>query len=386
MDLILQTLVLATLSLLVILTVALIGHKERSPIDNRYLVALLSVNVLLLARAALAFAGMPLASSPWISLVVYALFALIPGLLYAWARSAARTPPISFNRSEVYAILPGIVVFAWLSVSFVVRSNGLSGSGSFASAVPAVTLSQRLLFLVVLHAAFVVLYVAARRSVGQIRDSHRRSATIIHNVFGAHWLMSGLSSATALFAVSPAIVTAFEILSIALLFAFGAVVAAKGIRGLLELHDGESPANGSVSSSPDQVEAAPSYASSPLSAADALILVDRLERYVQHEEAFLNPTLTVDDVANAIEVTSRSISQVLSVSLGTNFPEYVNRLRVERAKILLHDPSRADDTILTILHDAGFNSKSAFNRVFKELTGQTPSGYRRMTRSPHEIF
>ena len=74
---------------------------------------------------------------------------------------------------------------------------------------------------------------------------------------------------------------------------------------------------------------------------------------------------------------ARDLSQALNGVLGVSFSDFVNGYRVDEAKRLLRDPARQDDTILAVLYDAGFNSKSAFNRVFKLRTGETPSSYRR---------
>jgi AraC-like DNA-binding protein len=53
------------------------------------------------------------------------------------------------------------------------------------------------------------------------------------------------------------------------------------------------------------------------------------------------------------------------------------RVRVEKAKTLLLDPNRR---VSEIAYDIGFQSLTHFNRVFKAITGQSPSGYRLKAR------
>jgi AraC-like DNA-binding protein len=66
--------------------------------------------------------------------------------------------------------------------------------------------------------------------------------------------------------------------------------------------------------------------------------------------------------------------------LGVNFYDLVNKYRVEEAKQLLTDPRYDRYTILRVASDAGFNSKTTFNAVFRKFTGVTPSYYRTTCR------
>lgn len=62
---------------------------------------------------------------------------------------------------------------------------------------------------------------------------------------------------------------------------------------------------------------------------------------------------------------------------GCNFFEFVSSYRVQEAKRRLADPSDTS-SILQVMYDSGFNSKSVFNTAFKNNTGLTPSDFRRM--------
>lgn len=113
--------------------------------------------------------------------------------------------------------------------------------------------------------------------------------------------------------------------------------------------------------------------------ADQEVLValgQRAVRFMESERLFLNPELQRSDVAELLGISDHRLSQVVSQALDTNFHAFVNAYRVREAQRLLGDPAAKAFTLLSIGHDAGFNSKSSFNRVFKEVVGETPSAYR----------
>lgn len=59
-----------------------------------------------------------------------------------------------------------------------------------------------------------------------------------------------------------------------------------------------------------------------------------------------------------------------------NFYDLVNSYRVEEAKRLLLDPKNSNYTILSVGFEAGFNSKTTFNTVFKKFTGLSPTEFK----------
>ena len=101
------------------------------------------------------------------------------------------------------------------------------------------------------------------------------------------------------------------------------------------------------------------------------ILID----YMESRKPYLNPALTLGDLARALKIPPHTVSQVLSLRLKENFYNFINRYRIEESKRFLSDPSTQKKTILEILYEAGFNSKAAFNMAFKKHTGMTPTEY-----------
>lgn len=103
----------------------------------------------------------------------------------------------------------------------------------------------------------------------------------------------------------------------------------------------------------------------------------KLKRYMLDEKPFLDPALTIQDISNAMNVPVRELSVLINHQLGHHFYDFVNTYRIENAKKILQDPSKSKVTILEILYEVGFNSKSSFNTAFKKHTGNTPTEYRK---------
>ena len=123
------------------------------------------------------------------------------------------------------------------------------------------------------------------------------------------------------------------------------------------------------------------YIHSSLTQPDKDRYLKRLQSYMREEKSFLNPSLTINELSRKISVSPRDLSQIINESLGVNFFDFVNSYRVEEAKRYLADSSNHNKNILDILFDAGFNTKSVFNRVFKKHTGMTPSDFRKANPS-----
>jgi|GEM_PF-7134146 len=101
----------------------------------------------------------------------------------------------------------------------------------------------------------------------------------------------------------------------------------------------------------------------------------RLVDYVETERPFLNSELTLASLSNQVAMTPRELSELLNTSLGLHFFDFINGHRIEYAQdLLLQHPSQS---ILDILLESGFNSKSSFNTAFKKKVGITPSAFRK---------
>jgi AraC-like DNA-binding protein len=103
----------------------------------------------------------------------------------------------------------------------------------------------------------------------------------------------------------------------------------------------------------------------------------KLKKYMLEEKPFLNPSLTIQDLSADIEVPTRELSVLINHQLGQHFYDFVNTYRIENAMTILKDTTKSKVTVLEILYEVGFNSKSSFNTAFKKHTGFTPTNYRK---------
>jgi AraC-like DNA-binding protein len=102
---------------------------------------------------------------------------------------------------------------------------------------------------------------------------------------------------------------------------------------------------------------------------------------MEEEKPYLNPNLTLNDLSNKLGISNHNLSEILNTHLKQNFFDFVNQYRVEEVKKYLADEGNDHLTLLSIAFDAGFNSKSGFNAIFKKYIHVTPSEYRQRMRA-----
>ena len=102
---------------------------------------------------------------------------------------------------------------------------------------------------------------------------------------------------------------------------------------------------------------------------------DRLFNLMKQEHPYLNPKLTLRELAKELELSPNQLSQLLNEGVGQNFAAFVNSFRLETFKDKATDPQLAHYSILGLALESGFNSKSVFNAFFKKSMGITPSAY-----------
>lgn len=108
---------------------------------------------------------------------------------------------------------------------------------------------------------------------------------------------------------------------------------------------------------------------------ESRVLSQRLDDYMEEEEPYLNPKLTLRSLAELIQTHPNKLSWLLNASFGRNFNEFVNRYRVDRFISLAQDPENSKISLLGLAYESGFNSKTVFNASFKKEKGMTPKQY-----------
>lgn len=109
--------------------------------------------------------------------------------------------------------------------------------------------------------------------------------------------------------------------------------------------------------------------------------INALNHLLLHEKMYLDSNLTLEKVAEHLQLSPSYLSRIIHNDLSTSFPDYLNSLRVNEAKSYLQNPEFSNYTITAIGLEAGFNSKSSFYEVFKKATGKTPFSYKKERRT-----
>jgi len=123
--------------------------------------------------------------------------------------------------------------------------------------------------------------------------------------------------------------------------------------------------------------ARPSASDDSLDAGDRLILT-KLETLMAEGQAWKREGLTIGALADEVGAPEHKLRRLINDHLGfRNFAAFVNARRIDAAKARLADPAQARESVSTIAFDLGFGSLGPFNRAFKEVTGQTPTEWRR---------
>lgn len=111
--------------------------------------------------------------------------------------------------------------------------------------------------------------------------------------------------------------------------------------------------------------------------------VNKLNEYIDAEEPYLNPSITLRLLAQHVDIHPNHLSWVLNQCIGQNFNEFINHLRIEHFKKIAVDPSNAHISLLGLAYESGFNSKTVFNTHFKKVVGMTPSHFLKSQKKGH---
>jgi adenylate cyclase len=124
-----------------------------------------------------------------------------------------------------------------------------------------------------------------------------------------------------------------------------------------------------------QTRIAPSKAL--MSATEIDMVLEMLEKGIKEEKWFQNPSLSLRELAENVNINSNKLSWLLNERIGQNFNEYINSLRLENFKENALNPANSHLTLLALAYESGFNSKSVFNSFFKKIEGMTPKTWLR---------
>lgn len=106
-------------------------------------------------------------------------------------------------------------------------------------------------------------------------------------------------------------------------------------------------------------------------------LWQKMDQSVRQKQLYRDCDLNLDQLALQTEINKYQISEMLNAYKHKPFYRYINEYRIEYFKNIVEKAIEKDENInfLSFAYEAGFKSKSSFNRYFKEIIGKTPSEY-----------
>lgn len=107
---------------------------------------------------------------------------------------------------------------------------------------------------------------------------------------------------------------------------------------------------------------------------EAQELMPKLQYLLVEQELYKEPELNLQRLARKCGVPARRVSRAVNLLTEQNVSQWVNEQRVKAACDLLKS---SDETVTTVMHTVGFMTKSNFNREFKRIMGDSPSGWRK---------
>jgi len=117
------------------------------------------------------------------------------------------------------------------------------------------------------------------------------------------------------------------------------------------------------------------YRLSKLSNQDLEDLKTRLDSIMLEKKPYLNQKLLKKELADLLGVSNPELARLLNENIGMNFFEYVNYYRIKEFIELTNTEKGKQLTFFGLAQEAGFNSKTTFNKAFKSLMGASPSEY-----------
>lgn len=115
---------------------------------------------------------------------------------------------------------------------------------------------------------------------------------------------------------------------------------------------------------------------------DLVTLCEKLEARLTEKQLFLNSDLTLDLLARKWVIPARQISRAVNAVRGCNVSQWINGFRIHYAQHLL---LTTDAPVTSIMLDAGFATKSNFNREFVRISGVSPTEFRRAAGNPAPV-
>lgn len=355
---------------LVLLTVVLLTHKTGKRSSNRLLAGFMLFNALFIGNYLITHLKFPSWQYPkYLFYVGISLYLTLGPMLYFYTKSLCYQR-FSAKKNWWLHFLPFILVAAFLSVNFLYRSQlNLSLNAQKFSQV-----AESLVYNGFLHLQISIYILLIFRTLKKYHRELKNLYSAVEKInlswllyilggFAVMWILDLANFLLDFFrSIPPFVPDLLTFLSLTANFLFATFIVFKGLKH------------------PDiisGIEERAKYAHSRLTPTESKRHIQKLKRFMHEQKPYLNPSITITELAEKLAIPPRYLSQELNDLMKQNFFDFINHYRIKEAESLLSDPASSKKTILEILYEVGFNSKSAFNAAFKKHTGLTPKEFKR---------
>jgi len=360
-----------TAFLFIILTIVLLVQKNINLLSRNLLVAfLLSKAFLNIRWMMFNFNFMKFADFTYFYFVSKSGFFLLAPLLFLYVKSLCEQN-FKLKNTDLFHLVPFvfILLFQIATASIVISESPETNTLLYKTFI---TNHGKIFWTS--NLIQILLYIVTMLRIPQIFGKKSKDQSSSIEIRNLKWLKSLLILLVLhwLFITSQAVLTTLEISNITLLsvlslysivifLVFATILVFKGLKQLQIF---------------SVMEEKPKYANSPLAGKIIKEYADDLANFMKNQKPYLASSLTLNDLSEKLSIPSWQLSQILNEHFNQNFFNYINSHRIEEAKRLLSDTNNDNRTVLEVLYEVGFNSKSTFNIAFKKYTGLTPSEFK----------
>ena len=293
---------------------------------------------------------------------------LLAPLLYLYVQSLFIQ---SFNLKRVHLIhlAPFLLVFAYFILFLIIRLNLTDRLSEYArqlrieSTIASVLLNLQIAFyLAGIFTIFFQYRKEIRNHFAEFRHFSLNWLLFILLAFTLMWL-TDLTSTVAFWLKidNPGLYRILTLFSIAINFIFATILVYRSMEQSWEQ-------TGIIEAS--------KYMGSGLSDSESTGYAQKIRMIMEKEKLYLDPEISLKELSDKTGISPRYLSQVINSKFNQNFFDFINHYRIEEAKRLMAGTVRKELTILEVMYNVGFNSKSSFQTAFRRYTGTTPTEFR----------
>jgi len=111
-----------------------------------------------------------------------------------------------------------------------------------------------------------------------------------------------------------------------------------------------------------------------------------LKKTMEANLFYRDAELSLGSLAETLEMHPHDLSRIVNVALKKNFSDFVNEYRIREVSRKMLDPAYDRITLLGIAFDSGFNSKTTFNRAFRQMIGKSPAEFKNDVKKERPFY